>query len=146
MNKPICPRFYDLLIPFSQNRPLAMTTLSVIARRERSEGRGNPSCPEGRVRRVWFVYWFTVDRHGLRPRDDNTLFATDESAAVHHASVIARRERSEGRGNPSCPEGPVRGMRFAYRFTVDRHGLRPRDDKGGLGSGWLTLDQIGAFT
>ena len=20
-------------------------------------------------------------------------------------------------------------MRFAYRFTVDRHGLRPRDDK-----------------
>jgi hypothetical protein len=23
-------------------------------------------------------------------------------------------------------------MRFAYRFTVDRHGLRPRDDKKGL--------------
>ncbi len=22
-------------------------------------------------------------------------------------------------------------MRFGYRFTVDRHGLRPRDDKSG---------------
>jgi hypothetical protein len=43
-------------------------------------------------------------------------------------SVIARRTTVR-RGNPSCLEGRVRGMRFAYRFTVDRHGLRPRDDK-----------------
>jgi hypothetical protein len=28
------------------------------------------------------------------------------------------------------------GLRFAYWLTVDRHGLRPRDDKGG-GNGIL---------
>ena len=54
---------------------------------------------------------------GVKARGDNTL------------SVIARRERSEGRGNPSCPEGRLRGMRFGYWLTVDRHGLRPRDDR-----------------
>jgi len=31
-----------------------------------------------------------VDRHGLRPRDDNALFAADESAVVLHDPVIAR--------------------------------------------------------
>ena len=34
---------------------------------------------------------------GVKARGDNTL------------SVIARRERSEGRGNPSCLEGRVQG-------------------------------------
>ena len=42
--------------------------------------------------------------------------------------VIARRERSEGRGNPSCLEGYFLIMRFGE--SVDRRGLRPRDDKG----------------
>ena len=53
---------------------------------------------------------------GVKARDDNAL------------SVIARRERSEGRGNPSCLEGRLQGMRFGSWLTVDRHGLRPRDD------------------
>jgi hypothetical protein len=60
------------------------------------------------------------------------LAMTRREDALPHGSVIARSERSEGRGNPSCLEGRVRGMRFAYWFTVDRHGLRPRDDKAGV--------------
>ena len=36
-----------------------------------SERRGNPSCPGGGGRVCLFAYWLTVDRHGLRPRDDN---------------------------------------------------------------------------
>ena len=39
--------------------------------------------------------------------------------------VIARRERSEGRGNPSYLGGGRTGLRFAYWLTVDRHGLTP---------------------
>ena len=62
-----------------------MTTHSVIARRERSERRGNTSWLERRVRAIRFGYRGPVDRHGLRPRDDMSEFA--------------RRERSEGRGN-----------------------------------------------
>jgi hypothetical protein len=35
-----------------------------------------------------FAYWFTVDRHGLRPRDDNTLCHCEEQrdAAIHRVS------------------------------------------------------------
>ena len=36
------------------------------------EGGGNPSGLGGRVRRCLFGFWFTVDRHGLRPRDDKS--------------------------------------------------------------------------
>ena len=43
--------------------------------------------------------------------------------------VIARKERSEGRGNPSCLGGDDPVSLFVYCNTVDRHGLRPRDDK-----------------
>ena len=47
---------------------LAMTTHTlVIARRERSERRGNPSYLEGDDPVSLFAYWFTVDRHGLTP-------------------------------------------------------------------------------
>ena len=45
--------------------------------------------------------------------------------------VIARRTTGR-RGNPSCLGGRVRGCLFGYLLTVDRHGLRPRDDKGGI--------------
>jgi hypothetical protein len=37
--------------------------------------------------------------------------------------VIARRERSGRRGNPSCLGRTRAGMRFAYCVTVNRHGL-----------------------
>ena len=42
-----------------------------------------------------------MDRHGLRPRDDSWKI---EVPILHTHIVIARRERSEGRGNPSCLE------------------------------------------
>ena len=41
-------------------------------------------------------------------------FATGESDTVLHASVIARNDQREGRGNPSCLEVRVLGMRFGY--------------------------------
>ena len=47
----------------------------------------------------------------------------------HTQLVIARKERSEGRGNPSYLEEGGRICLFAYWPPVDRHGLRPRDDK-----------------
>ena len=39
--------------------------LFVIARRERSEGRGNPSYL-GTRKTCLFAYWFTVDRHARK--------------------------------------------------------------------------------
>ena len=72
-------------------------------------------------------YWLTVDRHGLRPRDDNTLFC-DYTEVLRYTTTVSLRGATR-RDNPSCLEVCVRGMRFAYRVTVDRHGLRPRDDR-----------------
>jgi hypothetical protein len=100
-----CPRDDNTL--FATDESAAVHHGPVIARRERSEGRGNPSCLEGRVRRVRFVYRFTVDRHGLRPRDDNTWVVKIRESALPHGPVIARSDQREGRGNPSCPEGRV---------------------------------------
>ena len=83
--------------------------------------RGNPSCLEGGGRGCLFAYWFTVDRHGLRPRDykvgegcprdDNTLFviARRPSKRPTRQSIVSRATRS------TCL--------FGYWFTVDRHGL-----------------------
>jgi hypothetical protein len=45
---------------------------------------------------------------------------------LQHDFVIARRERSERRGNPSCPGGGGRVCLLAYWFTVYRHGLSAR--------------------
>ena len=60
---------------------------------------------------------------------------------------IERRERSEGYNNPSSLENasgncdllpcsflssPFNIHSSIYWFTVDRHGLRPRDDKSGI--------------
>ena len=53
--------------------------------------------------------------------------------------VIARRERSERRGNPSCLERRGRVCLFGYSGPVDRHGLRPRDDKCGVDAWCLSL-------
>ncbi|MEJ6620588.1 MAG: hypothetical protein QNL93_01425 [Opitutae bacterium] len=48
-----------------------------------------------------FGYWFTVDRHGLRPRDDKVC-KISEWHRYNTIFVIARKEWSEGRGNPWC--------------------------------------------
>ena len=66
-------------------------TIIVIARRERSERRGNPSACDGRVRIVRFAYWFTVDRHGLRPRDDKMWGNGSVRFGYNTIIVIARR-------------------------------------------------------
>jgi hypothetical protein len=77
-----------------------------------------------------FAYWFIVDRHGLRPRDDKVRGNECNGWFGYIAIfVIARRERSEGRGNPSCLGRRGLVCLFGFWFTVDRHGLRPRDYK-----------------
>jgi len=70
-----------------------------------------------------FACWFIVDRHGLRPRDDRVWGNGGVRFGYITIIVIARRERSEGRGNPSCLEERGRVCLFAYWFTLDRHGL-----------------------
>ena len=93
----------------------------VIARRDDSLTRQS-IVSRGRVQTCLFAYGFTVDRHGLRPRDDKMWSeSVYRSRTTHH--VIARRKRSERHGNPSCLEGGVQTCLFAYGFTVDRHGL-----------------------
>ena len=70
-----------------------------------------------------FASLLTVDRHGLSALA-MTRCGSDgvyQSRTTHY--VIARKERSEGRGNPSCLEGRDRVCLFAYWLTVDRHGL-----------------------
>ena len=49
-----------------------------------------------------FAYWFSVDRYGLRPREEKAR----ECPA--HSPVIARSDQRERRGNPSCLEIRVR--------------------------------------
>jgi hypothetical protein len=56
-------------------------------------------------------------------------------------SLSLRGGQHGRRGNPSCLEGHKRVIRFASWFTVDRHGLSPRDDKGEGGYGSVTEDQ-----
>jgi len=48
--------------------------------------------------------------------------------------VIARRERSEGRGNPSCLGERGRVVCSLTKGQWIATGLRPRDDKGGVGA------------
>jgi hypothetical protein len=64
-----------------------------------------------------------VDRHGLRPRDDKGgIFTMKGMKKIEVLKfVIARRERSEGRGNPSCLGIYCLRVRFGYCGTVDRH-------------------------
>ena len=75
---------------------------------------------------------------GLRPRDDRVL----KNGSVHNLS-LGGGNGSERRGNPSCPGGGGRVCLYAYWLTVDRHGLRPRDDKvwgnGSVRFGYITI-------
>ena len=68
-----------------------------------------------------FALCLTVDRHGLRPRDDKVC-KISEWHRYNTIFVIARKEQSEGRGNPSCLEGTRTG--FSLRFLA--HSGSPR--------------------
>ena len=71
--------------------------------------------------------WYTVDRHGLRPRDDKI----GKGMVVCTTLSLRGGNTSERRGNPSCLERMRTICLFASWFKVDRHGLSPRDDKIG---------------
>ena len=66
------------------------------------------------------------------PCDDNsgifTIKGVKRLSFTHF--VIAKRERRKLRGNLSCLGGRGWGCLFGYSGPVDRHGLRPRDNKG----------------
>ena len=57
----------------------------------------------------------------------------EQGESVDDIALLSLRggSESERRGNSSGLGGHGRGCLFAYWFTVDRHGLRPRDDKVG---------------
>ena len=100
-------------------------TFFVIARRERSERRGNPSCLGGDDPVSLFVYCNTVDRHRLSALA-MTGWGKEFSVRFEYRTntfVIARRERSERRGNPLYLGGDDPVSLFVYCNTVDRHGL-----------------------
>ncbi len=61
-----------------------------------------------------------LDRHGLRPRDD-------EVWAPGNCPVIARRRSRRGNPEAAYPF-PTRGA-HCPTLQLDRHGLRPRDDE-----------------
>ena len=63
--------------------------------------------------------WYTVDRHGLRPRDEKV--GGGRNSREHNLSL--RGGQNGRRGNPSCLEGMRTACLFVYWFTVDRHGL-----------------------
>ncbi len=113
-------------------------TLFVIARRERSEGRGNPSCLEGTQTSLSLRFQVhSGSPRAFSPRDDkmgsgflcmslNTHFLSLRGGSGARDAAIHRVSR-----------GRKRVCLFAYKLTVDRHGLRPRDDK--MGSGFLCI-------
>ena len=67
--------------------------------------RGNPSCLEEGDRVCLFAYWFTVDRHGLRPRDDKSggndaLAMTTHSLSLRGGSVASDAAIHRVSGDP----------------------------------------------
>ena len=71
-----------------------------------------------------------MDRHGLRPRDDRVWGHGGVRFGYITIIVIARRERSEGGGNPPCLRVTRTGL--SLRLLVHTGSPRafcPRDDK-----------------
>jgi hypothetical protein len=68
---------------------------------------------------------------GLRPRDDKGgVFYHEGNEEVKFSFCHCEEDGRTTRQSIVFRESE-RGWRFAYWLTVDRHGLRPRDDKGG---------------
>ena len=110
----------DNALYFATDGSAAVHHGSVIARNRVTR---QSIVPRGTRTEMRFGCRFTVDRHGLCPRDDNTLVYRLIKRCSYTTTVSLRGGSvSEGRGNPSCLEGHARGMRFVYWFTVDRHG------------------------
>ena len=125
----LCPRdgktWSDLKVRIEGN------THFVIARRERSEGRGNPSCLEERGWVCLFAYWFTVDRHGLRPRDDKSEgeWGMIWAVRLQHTVCHCEEDDSPTRQSTAC-NGGDRVLQYARGSQSIATGLRPRDEKG----------------
>ena len=65
-------------------------------------------------------------KNSLLLKEINSLYLKDHFFRVN---VLARREREQTTRQSTEYNGHVRTIRFAHWLTVDRHGLRPRDDK-----------------
>ena len=83
----------------------------------------------GRVRGCLFVCWFTVDRRGLRPRDDKVRGNAVSGSVTTRSLSLRGKSEARDAAIHRISEDASRFCLFACWFTVDRHGLRPRDDK-----------------
>ena len=100
----------------------------VIARRERERTTRQSTACKVRVRINQFTSRITVDRHGLRPRDDNYRgWKQGGAQPPPHTHVIARSERSDRRRNPLHVIDAFRHGSSLPR-SQDRHGLGPHED------------------
>ena len=73
-----------------------------------------------------------MDRHGLRPRDDKVCEGMTVGGSVTHTLCHCEEGAERGTRQSIVSRGKAIGcLRFAYWSPVDRHGLRPRDDKTG---------------
>ena len=92
-----------------------------------SEGRGNPTACNGHVRIIPFAHWITVDRHGLRPRDDKEW---KENSSEHNLSLRGEsgsettRQSIECNGRRTDMYGSLTGSQWIAT------GFRPRDGQG----------------
>ena len=110
---------------------ISLTIRSLSLRvRNASYGRGNPSglAKHGRlVCPLTGAQWIATDFQPSRGQGRVSRFL-GISLTTHNLSLRGRNG-SDGRGNPSGLEGTRTACLFAYGCTVDRHGLRPPDDK-----------------
>ena len=79
-----------------------------------------------------FPYWFPVDRHGLSALAMTRCVGDDMGGSVtpHPLSLRGGSGARDAAIHRVSREGD-RVLRFAYWSPVDRHGLRPCDDKTG---------------
>ena len=102
----------------------------VIARRERKRATRQSIVSRGSGRVCLFAYWFTVDRHGLRPRDDK--IGKEWECAVRLQHDLCHCEERAERDDAAIHRVSREANGFVYSLTGSQWiatGLRPRDDK-----------------